>query len=229
MCFPHSGGGPSAFSGWVTGLAPHVEVWHVTLPGRATRLREPFAREWEPLVHELVETITETVPRPFAVFGHSLGATIAFEVTRALSRNGIDPTHLVVSARPAPDTPHTWTVPQDDNELLRHVDQVYGGIPDAICAVPDLLQYFLTVIRADLELSTKHVFKPGPRLRIPVTALGGDSDPTVSTAQLQRWGAHTEAEFRVHQLPGGHFYLNDQEALVLDTILRRLLPVVSVT
>lgn len=209
----------------MTGLAPQVEVWHATLPGRAARSREPFAHEWAPLVHELAETITETVPRPFAVFGHSLGATIAFEVTRALSRNGIDPTHLVVSARPAPDILSTLTVPQDDNGLLRHVDQFYGSIPDAIRAVPDLLQYFLTIIRADLELSAQYVFKPGPLLRIPVTALGGDSDPTVSADQLQRWGTQTEAKFGFHQLPGGHFYLNDHECVVLDTILRPLLSV----
>jgi medium-chain acyl-[acyl-carrier-protein] hydrolase len=224
VCFPHSGGGPSAFGAWGTGLAPYIEVWQVILPGRANRSHEPFAHSWKPLVGELAEAIANTVPRPFAVFGHSLGAAIGFEVTRALSQDGIGPTHLIVSARSAPDIPHALTVPHDDDELLRQIDRVYGGIPDAIRASPDLLHYFLTIIRADLELSTKYVFEPGPRLPIPVTALGGDSDPTVSAEQLRRWGAYTNAGFECHQLPGGHFYLNDHEDTVLTMIRRQLLP-----
>lgn len=222
VCFPHSGGGPASFRGWEDAFGSRVEIWRAVLPGRGQRAWEPLARAWPPVVADLCAGIAASVPLPFAFLGHSLGATVAFEVARVLAASGREPAHLVVSARAAPDIPHALPVPADDGDLLRRIDEVYGGVPAAVRASPELLSYYMTTIRADLELSAAYEFRPGPPLRTPITALGGDNDPTVPPADLARWGAHTDGGCQVRLLPGGHFYLNDNEETLVDIVRHAL-------
>ncbi|MBB6552342.1 thioesterase II family protein [Nonomuraea rubra] len=224
ICFPHSGGQPGMFRRWVAGLAPDVEVWGATLPGRATRVSEPFARQWSPLVAEITDAVLDQVPGPVALFGHSLGALLAFEVGRALTLAGRAPEHLVVSARATPATPYPLTLPDGDEELIDAVDRVYQGIPAALRDSPELLRLFAPVLRADLELAVSYVFRPGPPLSCPITALGGTDDPTVSEAELSAWRRHTSGAFASARFPGGHFYLDAAERPVLDTLWRCLAP-----
>ncbi|RKS09662.1 medium-chain acyl-[acyl-carrier-protein] hydrolase [Nocardiopsis sp. Huas11] len=223
VCFPHSGGGPGVFHRWGSALAPDVEVWPVTLPGRAARTREPFARDWPSLVREMTAAVLDSGEGPVALFGHSLGAAVAFEVARALTRAGEPPVHLVVSARSAPRTQRArLDLPGDDEGLLRLVDRVYRGVPDAVHDSPELRAHFAPILRADLELSNSYAYEPGPALPCPVTALGGRADGTVTEERLRAWADHTRGGFESHLFPGGHFYLEDAEHLVLNTLWRRI-------
>jgi medium-chain acyl-[acyl-carrier-protein] hydrolase len=223
VAFAHAGGGPMTFRHWARELAPQVELWNVTLPGRAARWREPFAREWTPLADALAAAIARDVPGPVALFGHSLGALLAFEVARRLTRARVPPVHLIVSGRGAPDVAPALELPDTDAELLRHVDLLYGGIPDAVRASQELLDHFLPILRADLELARAYALRPGMALTCPIMAMTGDADPIAPPRELQRWSRQTGAgcELRVHA--GGHFYLADRESAALSTILGRLL------
>lgn len=194
----------------------------MTLPGRASRRNERFAREWATLVDDFASLIETDVETPFALFGHSLGAVLAFEVARVLTARGVPPEHLVASARAAPDAPHPGTLPETDDELLRKIDMAYGGVPDVIEETPELLERFLPVLRADLELAAAYQYEPGDPLPCPITALGGSADPTLGSKALEGWSDHTAAGFEVHRFPGGHFYRDEVEAAVLDTIRRVL-------
>jgi medium-chain acyl-[acyl-carrier-protein] hydrolase len=222
VCFAHAGSGPMTYRHWAGALAPDVELWQVNLPGRAGRANEPFARSWPPLVEELGNAILSDVPEPFALFGHSLGAALAFEVARALTRAGAPPAHLVVASRSAPDVRNVHEVPASDAELLHHVDRLYDGVPDAVRSSNEVLGYFLPILRADLELASAYAIGPGPLLRCPITALTGDGDPTVATQDFERWARQTAADCELHILPGGHFFLADHEATLLETIRGRL-------
>ena len=222
VCFAHAGGGPMVFRGWPRGLAPDIEVWTTTLPGRAGRVREPFATAWEPLVDDLAEAIAAGVGEPRALFGHSLGAAIAFEVARALTRIGEPPCHLFVSARDAPQVPQPYReVPATDETLLAEVDRAYGGVPDVVRGSEELLGHFLPILRADLELAVSYRYRPGAPLPCPITAMTGSGDETVSRAGLEAWAEHTSADFALAELPGGHFYLEESEQAALDTINER--------
>lgn len=221
-CFPHAGGGAYAFRRWATSLAPDVELWSATLPGRAARVREPFAREWAPLIDELATAINDAFAAPFALFGHSLGATVAFEVTRELSRRGAHPAHLFVSARGAPDTTPSFTVPADDGDLLRDVSALYGGVPGVLHGSREVLEYFLPILRADIDLAAAYLYRPGPRLDVPITALSGETDETVSRAQLKGWRRQTSASFEWREFPGGHFYFEGRESGLLKMLMSRL-------
>jgi surfactin synthase thioesterase subunit len=223
VAFAHAGGGPTTFRHWADELAPHVELWNVTLPGRAARWREPFAREWTPLADALGAAIARDVPGPVALFGHSLGALLAFEVARRLTRARVPPAHLIVSGRGAPDVAPALELPETDAELLRHVDLLDGGIPDEVRGSQELLDHFLPILRADLELARAYALRPGMALTCPITAMTGDADPIAPPCELERWSRQTGAgcEVRVHA--GGHFQLVDPDGPALSTILDRLL------
>jgi surfactin synthase thioesterase subunit len=223
VAFAHAGGGPMTFRNWADELAPQVELWNVTLPGRAARWREPFAREWTPLADGLGAAIARDVPGPVALFGHSLGALLAFEVARRLTRARVPPVHLIVSGRGAPDVAPALELPETDEELLRHVDRLYGGVPDEVRASQELLDHFLPILRADLELARAYALGPGMALTCPITAMTGDADPIAPPCELQRWSRQTGAgcEVRVHA--GGHFQLVDRESAAVSTIRDRLL------
>lgn len=224
VCFAHAGGGPAAFDGWATALAPDIEVWVATLPGRAARAGEPLATDWRPLVDELATAIEDSAPDRFALVGHSLGALIAFEVARELTRRGASrPEHLVVSAQGGPAVAVAPTAPASDRALLEHVDEVYGGVPLEVRSAPEVLDRFVPILRADVELAGGYRLRPGPMLTCPITAIGGVADPTVSRAALDAWGDHTLARHRVHQVGGGHFYRGADRLRALRAIRSELL------
>jgi medium-chain acyl-[acyl-carrier-protein] hydrolase len=223
LCFPHAGSGPAGFRGWAEALAPDIEVWTVILPGRPGRPGEPPAREWEPLARDLAASLQHTVAPPYALFGHSLGALLAFEVARQLfRRGGLPPTHLVVSARGAPDVHQRFEVPVSDDALLARVESRYGKMPSLIRDDRDVLTVFLPALRADLELADAYVFRPGTRLRCPITAISGEHDHTVTDEQARRWARHTSAVFTSYRLPAGHFYGAGQLNRVFEILRRRL-------
>lgn len=222
VAFAHAGGGPMTFRHWADELAPQVELWNVTLPGRAARWREPFARDWAPLVDGLSAAIVRDVPAPVALFGHSLGALLAFEVARRLTRAAAAPVHLIVSGRGAPDGAPAIELPETNAALLRHVDLLYGGIPDEVLASQELLDHFLPILRADLELARAYALRPGMALTCPITAMTGDSDPIAPPCELARWSRQTGAGCELRVLAGGHFQLVDDPRTTLATIRGRL-------
>jgi surfactin synthase thioesterase subunit len=223
VTFAHAGGGPQTYQRWESELAPELELWHVTLPGRGRRRHEPFARDWSSLAQDLATAVARDVPAPFALFGHSLGALLAFEVARRLTGAGTPPTHLVVSGRDGPDSSPDLKLPDSDDELLRCVHHAYGGVPDQVRASRDVLDHFLPILRADLELARDYVLRPGVVLSCPITAMVGDADPIASPEGLARWGRHTGAGCELRVLPGGHFHLAGEDRAALSTISSRLL------
>jgi medium-chain acyl-[acyl-carrier-protein] hydrolase len=219
VCFPHAGAGASAYLRWHEPLAPDLQVVAVQLPGREDRIREPGFRRLGPLVDALVPALDGALRGPFAFFGHSMGALIAYEVARrlaALGRPG--PLHLFVSGRAAPgarrrDMPIARLPDEDLRAALRRLN----GLPAQVAREPELMALVTATLRADLELVENHTHAPGPRLRIPVTAFGG-ADDDVWRSDLSRWRDTTEAEFRMRVFPGGHFFVVAQRHRVLDAI-----------
>jgi medium-chain acyl-[acyl-carrier-protein] hydrolase len=221
VAFAHAGGGPLTFQRWADGLAPRVELWHATLPGRAGRSREPFPREWPALVDELATAIVREVPTPIVLLGHSLGALLAFEVARRLTSAGVGPSHLLVSGCACPGSAVAMALPSTDDELLCRIELIYGRVPDPVRASQEVLDHFLPILRADLELARAYVLRPGVMLRCPITAMTGGADPIVPASELEGWRGLTRAGCELCVLPGGHFALLDHESAVLAKILSR--------
>jgi medium-chain acyl-[acyl-carrier-protein] hydrolase len=224
FCLPYAGGGTSPYHGWETELPSWVEACSLRLPGRESRIREEPLRHYRPLADEIAGAIKRRLDLPYAMFGHSMGAFLAFEVARRIRDNaGPEPVHLFVSARGAPQLPDKdppiHELPDDEfiDELRRH-----QGTPPAVLESPELMQLVMPALRADFAVCDSYEFRPGPPLRCPISAFGGLGDPEVSRTQLQAWKEQTTGPFVVRTFPGGHFFLQSETSQLLRILAREL-------
>lgn len=212
FCFAHAGGGASVFRLWSEGLPRSIRVIPVQLPGREDRIKEPPYTRMVALLDPLLRALRPHFDLPFAFFGHSLGALIAFELARELARrNERGPVRLFASARRAPHLPRSrrliYHLPA--SEFIREL-KTYKGTPSAVIADPDLLALLLPTIRADFALNETYTYAAGPLLACPISALGGVEDDHVNPDELEAWAKETHGDFSIRMFPGGHFYLRDQ-------------------
>lgn len=225
FCFPYAGGGASIFRTWGAGLPTGVEVNALQLPGREARFRDPAFRRLSPLADVVAAELRPYLDRPAVFFGHSMGAALAFEVTRRLVRSGGGaPVHLLVSGRNAPrvpdDEPPIFGLPRA--EFIAELRQ-YAGTPEEVLANDELMDLVEPLLRADFELIETYTYEPdGTRLALPVTAFTGLDDHDVPLAKVEPWAAETVGPFRCHVLPGGHFFLNDHRDALLALVGREL-------
>jgi pyochelin biosynthetic protein PchC len=206
VCFPHAGGAASYYHPLSATLAPAVDVLAVQYPGRQDRHAEPMVDDLFVLADRLADVLAAEVAGPTAFFGHSMGASLAFEVARRLGPGLLG---LFVSGRRAPSEFREGPVPErSDDELLADVRRI-GGTDPRVLAHPELLRLVLPVLRNDYKAAQSYHYRPGPDVGCPVFALFGDSDPRVTEAEARQWAAHTSGFFELKSFPGGHFYLND--------------------
>ncbi|MEV0407203.1 alpha/beta fold hydrolase [Actinoallomurus sp. NPDC050550] len=220
LCFPHAGGGAAAYADWPDGLGPDIEVCAVQLPGREARIGLSPFQNVEELVAALEASVGAELDRPFALFGHSMGALAAFEFARRLREGGRPmPVHLFVSARPAPHLPPPRSGAHllSDDRLLERVREL-GGTPPEVLADARLMRLVLPVLRADFAVNDGYLHRPGQPLDCPVSALGGRADAEISPAALAGWRTHTTGSFRMRLFEGGHFYLRDEPEAVLRLV-----------
>jgi medium-chain acyl-[acyl-carrier-protein] hydrolase len=213
FCLPHAGGGASAFRSWV-GAVPGVAVLPVQPPGRETRLREPAHQRMDSLVAELA-TILPAVAgeRRYAIYGHSLGALVAFETAREIRRRGgLPPVHLIVSGCVPPqyqtcDNESIATAP-----LRTLVDKIrqLGGTPEWLLSDPSVLDMIVPAIRADFSVKETYSYQPEPPLEVPITVLASTADPRAPHGLQTGWRDHTTAAFGLNLLSGGHFAVLEQ-------------------
>ena len=214
FCLPHAGGGASVFRTWL-GRLPGVAVLPVQPPGRETRLREEPFTQMDPLAAELADVILEVAgSRPYAIYGHSLGALVAFETVRAIRHLGApQPLHLFLSGCVAPH--HAC---DDDGEsiataslpdLVRKLREL-GGTPEWLLNDPSVLDMIVPPIRADFRVKESYAYRPQPPLDVPVTVLASTDDPRAPHHLQDRWRDQTAAPFRLRTLSGGHFAVFEQ-------------------
>jgi medium-chain acyl-[acyl-carrier-protein] hydrolase len=224
FCFPYAGGGASIFRTWPDGLPADVEVCPVEFPGRGTRLMEtPFA-QLAPLIQVLAQALVPLLDMPFAFYGHSLGALVAFELARHLRRpSGVQPVRLFVSANRAPqfhlqDQP-IHTLPEE--EFLVELRRL-NGIPTKVLEEPELMQIMLPILRADLAVYETYVYSAEPPLDCPISAFGGLQDHRVSRRDLEAWRDQTSVSFSLRMFPGDHFFWHTTQLLFLHVLSQDL-------
>jgi surfactin synthase thioesterase subunit len=223
VCFPHAGGSATAFRPLADTLAPAgIEVLSVQYPGRQDRRHEPFIPTVEELIETLLPELKPWTDEPFALFGHSLGATLAYETARRLAASGRPPLHVFLSGRRAPGVPrHDLPALLDDRSLIDRITRLQGTDP-AVLQDEELLRMVLPALRNDYAMAGAYRHQPVPVLRVPVTVLTGDSDPNVSVEHARRWSQVAGGPFALQVLPGGHFYLNDRTESVGHIIAEAL-------
>ncbi|WP_180929727.1 thioesterase II family protein [Streptomyces sp. AJS327] len=210
VCVPHAGGGTATYQTWASTLPEEVTPWPLRLPGRESRRAEPRPLRMEDVVDPAAAALAPHLTEPFALYGHSLGALIAYELAHALrDRFGLEADLLAVSARRAPHLapsgPPVHHLP--DAELVTAVERTYQGMPTAILEDPEILSVYLPVLRADLTVLETYRHRQRPRLRCPVTVFGARDDTTVAESELAAWSDLSAGPTTLRQRDdGGHFF-----------------------
>lgn len=213
LCLPHAGGSAVMYHAWRPGLAEVAQVRPVDLPGHGSRRREPLVEDIGALARTLAAELAAGIEGPYALFGHSFGAVVAFELAHRLSELVGPPAALIVSGRNSPRTPHVPAPLHDapPAQLLGGLRTLEGTLP-AIEDSPELLDLFLPPLRADLRM-TETYRRPAelPPLSCAVHVFAGDLDPMVDEPGLAAWAAETTGPCRVTTVRGGHMMLGSAE------------------
>jgi len=224
FCLPFAGAGASQFFPWKSLLPPFVELCTLQLPGREGRFREPaFVRADEAAEHVAREMLA-WIDRPYALFGHSMGALLTFEVARSLRRRGCRlPFVLLLSGYPAPHLPRDQApvsgLPKE--QLIERLREMQGT-PEVVLRDPELMNFLLPALRADFAICETYTFREEPPLPIPMVVFGGAEDNEAPPPRLEPWRLHTSAGFRQETLPGGHFFLHSSRERLLQHVVHAL-------
>lgn len=229
FCFPYAGGSAMTYRTWPDLLPKNIEVYPVELPGRGSRMSEPPYRNMTPLVHDLGVALKPYLDKPYAFWGHSMGALIGFELARLFRRWQLPgPLQLFASGHTAPPVksshPPIYNLPEAEFLIeLRHLE----GTPEAVLNNQELMQLLIPMLRADFEVNETYCYVPEPPLDCPITVYGGANDRDVNLESLEAWREQTTAEFARHLFAGGHFFLQSAQSQVLQTLAYELQKLVA--
>ena len=223
FCFHYAGGNAFVFRRWAESAIDGVDVYALELPGRGTRMVEPAFEQMEPLVRELKAVLLPHLTQPFAFFGHSMGAAIAYELLQALRQHDLSPSVFFVSGHraphiPDPDPPIHALPKADFLDALRR----YSGTPEAVLQNAELMALLLPTLRADFALLEAYTYQPHPPLDCAIAAFGGSEDWRASADDLAAWREHTRASFSLQMFPGAHFFIDSARSSLLQVIAAAL-------
>lgn len=222
ICFPHAGGSATYYFRLSQMLGSGAQVLGVQYPGRQERRHEPLIDDMGELADRAAEALWPLADRPFAFFGHSMGAIVAFEVARRFVALGAVPERLFASGRRAPSCHRETSFHRGpDAELMAEMRRV-GGTDQSLLADPEVRAMILPVVRNDYQAIETYHYALGEPLTCPIIALVGDRDPHTTVAEADAWREHTTGEFDLRVFGGGHFYLDEQRTAVAELIRRTL-------
>lgn len=223
VCLPHAGGGAFVYRHWPALLPPSIELVTVELPGRGTRMRELPATDVRTVVAGLEADLALLDDRPVALFGHSMGAVLAFELALRRQRSGRPPLTVFLAGCAAParlaTRPKTYQL--DDVTFLARLERL-DAIPAEVLADPDLRAMILGVLRADITMLETYAGEDGSVLDCPVWVLGGRADDAATAADLAPWRDHARGGFEHAEFAGGHFFVNSEATSVVEFLGTRL-------
>lgn len=222
ICFPHAGGGASSFVRWCSFFPNSIDLIRVQLPGRENVADiTPFTC-MENAVNFLLPQILQIADRPIALYGHSMGALLAFEIARALHNIGKPPINLFVSGRRAPhrSSRHKFLHQLSDIALLDNLEKMAPNT--ASLRNSQLRRYALRVVRADLELCEKYNYRGADKLCCPISAFSSDADPFVSMDDILAWADETISYFEVRSFKGDHFFNHKHRSEIAEIITKTI-------
>lgn len=224
ICFPYAGGAATAYHHWPSMLPADVELIAVQYPGRATRMREAPCHRLEDLLADVEKAMGILLDRPYAFFGHSMGATVAYELTRRLlASGGPGPRQLFLSGRSAPQLPpRRLPIHALPHEQFIDTLREFSGTPAEVLEHRELMEMMVPIMRADFEALETWKHEATPPFDIPVSVFGGLSDEAVPMESLDAWSTCTTGRFKRHMFPGRHFFLQQHANAMLNIVARAL-------
>lgn len=219
ICFPFAGGGASAYMNWTNKLDKSISLCPVQLPGREKRFAEPAFTSMKDAVDALMVSITAIArEKEIVLYGHSMGARIAYEVAKELQQKGINIKYLFVSGSPTPDVPEAMPIYHlNDNEFIEGLKR-FDGTPKEILENQELISVFLPMLRADFTLIDTYCEDEITVLHCPIMSFGGDSDNDAKPDEIREWSKCTNNSFDYKVYSGGHFFIKEHEDDIMSII-----------
>ncbi|MCX4502496.1 MULTISPECIES: thioesterase II family protein [Streptomyces] len=220
VCLPYAGGSAAYHFPLSRALSGVAKVLAVQYPGRQDRFDEAHIEDMASLADRITDALTPWTDRPLILFGHSLGAAVAFEVALRLERQGVRPLGLVASGRRAPSIAGDQRLHTSSDEEV--VDELIGlnSAHAELLGDRALWPLLLPTVRSDYKVSELYRSRDDARLACPITALTGEDDPVVDVADVRDWDRHTSGDFTMRVFSGGHFFLDDHAEAVQAEITR---------
>lgn len=225
VCLPHAGGSASAYRAWPGLVGERIEVHAVQYPGREDRFGEAFVDDLHTAAARIAEEVAPLARGRYALFGHSMGGAIAYEVAARLHRFGLPaPAHVFISGRQPPAHHRGGTVHTRDNDGLAAELTRLSPVNAELLAEPELAELVLPIVRNDYRVIER--YEPGEDvvLPAPITALIGTDDRELTPAEARDWARYTDRGMRLREFPGDHFYLIDHRRAVADIVAEALHP-----
>ena len=224
FCFHYAGSGGSIFLPWVQSLPKETELVAIQLPGREYRFDEPLLYDMREVTAQLSDALVPFLDKPYAFFGHSLGALIAFDLARVLRNHGLQqPALLMVSGQNAPQVKSNLpTRLQLSDEEFIQVIRECKGTPEAILQNDMILEFLLPRLRADNMVYENYLYEEQEPLDCRIVAFYGQEDSRVDDTNPSEWHVHTGQSFQYYRFPGDHFFLHDHEEALLQHICNEL-------
>ena len=221
IAFPFAGATSRSYDAWRDRLPVDLEFFTVELPGRGARFSEPFCTSAQEAAAGIAEEWQTLGDRPYSVYGHSLGALIAFEFTRLMEQpHRQPPANLLVSGKRAPHLPIAaegiHALP--DDEFVARVME-YEVTSSEIAENPELLELLLPRLRADFAMSECYEFKAGSQITTDIGCFGGEGDPETTAPRLEEWSRQTSTDFSIRRFPGDHFFIFSQDVDFVDSLV----------
>jgi surfactin synthase thioesterase subunit len=225
VCLPHAGGSASYFFPVSAKLEPEIEVLAIQYPGRQDRRADPCIEDLMQLADQVAEALSPWTDLPLALFGHSMGALLGYEVALRLEQTqNVVPVALFASGRRAPSTHRLESVHRRSNDGIAAEMHYLSGTNTQLLGDEEFMRLVLPMIRSDYKAVETYTHVPGQRLTCPIHAIVGDRDPKTTLEEAGAWSEHTTGQFDLHVYEGGHFYLNDWQGEILEQICDCLLP-----
>ncbi|AGX42685.1 thioesterase II family protein [Clostridium saccharobutylicum] len=222
VCFPFAGGGASTYNGWKRSLDEVANVYSVQLPGREDRIMEEPYKDMRKLVEDITEELCLCSNNAIYLFGHSMGAKIAYEVARSMEASGRMVKMLIVSGSRVPHILESNPIYNLPDEQFAKAIVRFDGIPKEILDNKELLKFFLPMLKADFTMDEKYHTTEVVKLSCPITAFGGISDKEADEEAMNKWQEYTKSHFKIFMFEGKHFFIRDKEAEILNIILHQI-------
>ncbi len=229
FCFPYNGGSSSVFLSWSDELPPDIEVCAIQLPGQIDRPSEKPFEQLSSLVKKLAEVLLPYLDKPFAFYGHSLGAIIAFELALKLRREyNLSPAHLFVGAANAPQLPYAYpSVVQlfESSEGRKQAALLY--LPESVQQNSELIRLLLPILKAGASIYENYTYSEDEPLGCSISTFGGMQDKTITQAHLSGWRKQTRSTFKLQMFPGNHLFLHGDQKQLLQALSHELASLIS--
>jgi len=224
ICIPHGGGGSHVYKEWAEKLPDFIEVYALNFPGRGSRREENAICNMFELRDKIANVISQISDKPYVMFGHSVGALVAYEVAKEIEKQGImPPLRLILSAHKAPEDSKEdepmYTL--SDEDLMSKILEL-GLLPQNVLENKELLDFILPPLRADFEISETYEYEKSDALNIPITATFGKTDPLLNEQDIQKWEKYTNSEYKIKEYDGDHFYTVSKQDILFNDIVKEL-------